>query len=345
MEYDIGEVSGTLATIQQEHTDMKGTINMLTNIVIKQSEMITDMKHEITDLKTRCMRKNVLFHNIPENPQEDCVSTVEKLLADNGYKGALPAMERSHRLGFYQGDAKKPRPVVARFRSEKAADDIISFGKKLPKEKHLLKITPQYPPELLDNRSRMSQQIDECKKKAPNATLRIKMTNQDLYINGEKQRDGIKPPSTRDMLQMSAGDRETAIQMGPKFFYSDTITEKGSTFRATIADAKSVSDVRKAYIKLFCDPAFAGATHNVAVYRIADPNNPDAISSSFYSDGEHGAGRHVNYLLQRRNMSNIVVFISRLYGGVHLGYKRFQIMEKVLDAAIEKMKNSRTSVN
>lgn len=339
LEYDIGDLSGALATIQREQTDIKGSMNILTNLVIKQSETITELKHEIVNLKSRSMRRNVLLHNIAENTQEDCDTMVGKILVDNGYKDPLPCIERAHRLGSPYNNRKAPRPIVVRLLSEKAADDLITFGKKLPRDKERLKITPQYPPEVLEARSRMSQQIDELKTRAPDTKFRIKMTNSELFINGEKQREGIKPPTTRDMLQMSADDRETAIQMGPTFFNSDSISEKGSNFRATLAAVNNISDVRRAYIKLLCDPVLAGATHNVAVYRLSDANQPGSVISSFYSDGEHGAGRHINYLLQRQKVSNVVVFISRIYGGAHLGYKRFQIMEKVLDGAIQTYKS------
>ena len=117
------------------------------------------------------------------------------------------------------------------------------------------------------------------------------------------------------------------------------MSEKGSTITATVGEVKSISDVRMAYRKLLCDPVLAGATHNVSVYRLANPHNPADVQSSYHSDGEHGAGAHISYLLHRRNKTNVIVFITRIYGGVHLGPKRFQLFEQAMDSVLAKLGN------
>lgn len=40
-------------------------------------------------------------------------------------------------------------------------------------------------------------------------------------------------------------------------------------------------------------------------------------------DGEHGAGKCLAHLLEMRGETNVLVLVSRWYGGIHLGPKRF----------------------
>jgi putative IMPACT (imprinted ancient) family translation regulator len=40
-------------------------------------------------------------------------------------------------------------------------------------------------------------------------------------------------------------------------------------------------------------------------------------------DGEDGAGIRLSQLLQLRNEMNVLVVVSRWFGGIHLGSKRF----------------------
>lgn len=46
-------------------------------------------------------------------------------------------------------------------------------------------------------------------------------------------------------------------------------------------------------------------------------------------DGEDAAGSKLAYLLDMRKDENVVVVVSRWYGGIHLGPKRFQVITNV----------------
>ncbi len=61
------------------------------------------------------------------------------------------------------------------------------------------------------------------------------------------------------------------------------------------------------------------ATHNVSAYLINDRKN---FSVSYDDDGEPrgSAGRPVLKLIQNRRLTNIVVVVTRYFGGIKLGY-------------------------
>ena len=47
------------------------------------------------------------------------------------------------------------------------------------------------------------------------------------------------------------------------------------------------------------------------------------LKSDNDDDGEHGAGSRLAHLLEMRNETKVLVVVSRWYGGIHLGPKRF----------------------
>lgn len=46
-------------------------------------------------------------------------------------------------------------------------------------------------------------------------------------------------------------------------------------------------------------------------------------------DGEDAAGGRLGHLLQMRNEDGVLVVVSRWYGGIHLGPKRFAVISNI----------------
>jgi hypothetical protein len=71
------------------------------------------------------------------------------------------------------------------------------------------------------------------------------------------------------------------------------VSEKGSSFTASVARVKTQHEARLAYRKLLLDSIKAGVSHTVAVYRLSSPYSPGHMDEGWQDDGEHGAGRQV----------------------------------------------------
>ncbi|KAL9184332.1 hypothetical protein ACHAXT_002418 [Thalassiosira profunda] len=72
---------------------------------------------------------------------------------------------------------------------------------------------------------------------------------------------------------------------------------------------------------LFNDKKVAKATHNMFAYRFT---NDDTLISDCDDDGEKGSGSKLAALLDMTGVENVLVVVSRWYGGVHLGPARFK---------------------
>ncbi|MCJ1397584.1 eIF2 kinase Gcn2p negative regulator [Xylographa trunciseda] len=115
--------------------------------------------------------------------------------------------------------------------------------------------------------------------------------------------------------------------------------EKKSVF---IARACAVSSPiqASAYVShlLATDKKLAKATHNITAYRIrSSPSSPldrELVYQDCDDDGETAAGGRLLHLLQAMDVWNVLVMVSRWYGGVKLGPDRFRIISAVAREAL-----------
>ena len=112
----------------------------------------------------------------------------------------------------------------------------------------------------------------------------------------------------------------------PEIFTSEEVLiEKKSVFIAHVAKVESMREIKKVQKSLLADKKVQKATHNMSAYRVI---TPDGITmQDFNDDGETHAGQRLLHLLQLSNCKNVVVYVSRYYGGVQLGPLRFKCIQ------------------
>ena len=164
-------------------------------------------------------------------------------------------------------------------------------------------------------------------------------------------------PQTRKMAKEQGNDlcydTPTITQVQPEakappsWVLSDPVTEKKSIFVARAAHVISPAQARYYLDHLLAtDKKVARATHNVNAWRIkTDSGRPTKeISATAHKavisfqdcddDGETAAGGRLLHLLQVMDVWNVMVVVTRWYGGVHLGPDRFRIMGAVAREAV-----------
>ena len=70
------------------------------------------------------------------------------------------------------------------------------------------------------------------------------------------------------------------------------------------------------------DPKIARATHNIFAFRIRTPDGQ--LDQHRDDDGETGAGDKLLDLLDKCNIENVLLIVTRWYGGIQLGPDRFK---------------------
>ncbi|MCJ1315928.1 eIF2 kinase Gcn2p negative regulator [Xylographa vitiligo] len=120
----------------------------------------------------------------------------------------------------------------------------------------------------------------------------------------------------------------------PSWVVSAPTIEKKSVFIARACTVASPAEA-SAYISqlLARDKKLAKATHNITAYRIhSTPNSPlgkELVYQDCDDNGETAAGGRLLHLLQVMDVWNVLVMVSRWYGGVKLGPDRFRIISAV----------------
>jgi hypothetical protein len=145
------------------------------------------------------------------------------------------------------------------------------------------------------------------------------MERQQMELEESRQAGG-------QSLHLEESDKvEDAVEEEPPWTILPARTERKSIFIAHCAPVSSPQQA-KAYIRhlLTTDKKVAKASHNMSAYRIRGTGT--ASYQDCDDDGETAAGSRMLHLMQLMDVWDVVVVVSRWFGGVHLGPDRFRII-------------------
>lgn len=109
----------------------------------------------------------------------------------------------------------------------------------------------------------------------------------------------------------------------PPIRHGDTITDRRSTFQPHLAPVVTPKQVKTVLEKLYENKKIASATHNIYAYRIYRQDK-NSFLQDCEDDGETAAGGRLLHLMQILDVRNVLVVVSRWYGGILLGPDRFK---------------------
>lgn len=119
----------------------------------------------------------------------------------------------------------------------------------------------------------------------------------------------------------------------PPWTVGERISEKKSIFLARVAPVSSPQQAKEYVAHLLAtDKKVAKATHNMTSWRIKGPNN--TVFQDCNDDGESAAGSRMLHLMQLMDVWNVMIVVTRWYGGVHLGPDRFRLINTAAREAL-----------
>ncbi|KRY12992.1 Protein IMPACT-B [Trichinella patagoniensis] len=119
----------------------------------------------------------------------------------------------------------------------------------------------------------------------------------------------------------------------PTIHSGEPLTDRKSTFQAHVAVVKSKQDVENVIRKLLENSKIARATHNMFAYRIQLSN--ESWMQDCDDDGEKHAGSVLMHILQTLDVRDVLVVVSRWYGGIQLGSDRFKHISNVARSVLQ----------
>lgn len=112
--------------------------------------------------------------------------------------------------------------------------------------------------------------------------------------------------------------------------YENTLTDRGSRYAVSGGSANNKAEALAHFKHLKRNKKFAKATHNT--WALLTDDGP--IKND---DGEAGAGLVIDRMLERADLKNHVVIVTRWFGGKHLGGDRFRRVHDCVSFYLERM--------
>ncbi|XP_036275198.1 protein IMPACT isoform X2 [Pipistrellus kuhlii] len=132
-----------------------------------------------------------------------------------------------------------------------------------------------------------------------------------------------KPEPAERALGLDVGAGQTETEELPPIDHGVPITDRRSTFQAHLAPVVCPEQVKMVLAKLYENKKIASATHNIYAYRIFCEDKQTFLQD-YSDDGETAAGGRLLHLMEILNVRNVLVVVSRWYGGILLGPDRFK---------------------
>ncbi|KAI0913308.1 RWD repeat domain-containing protein [Ustulina deusta] len=125
----------------------------------------------------------------------------------------------------------------------------------------------------------------------------------------------------------SCHTEDLTLTKEPPWVLSDPVVELRSTFVARCAAVSSTAEA-EAFLQhlLASDKKVRAATHNITAWRIRGPNN--TAFQDCNDDGETAAGSRLLHLMQLMDLWDVMVVVTRWYGGQKLGPRRFALINQ-----------------
>ncbi|KAI7887147.1 UPF0029-domain-containing protein [Lichtheimia hyalospora FSU 10163] len=123
------------------------------------------------------------------------------------------------------------------------------------------------------------------------------------------------------------------VTVPPIYSSVEPLVDRRSVFVAHVAEVHSQAEVQAVISKLLENKKIAKATHNISAFRIVLPDGRMLQDND--DDGETAAGGRLLHLLQILDVKNVLVVVSRWFGGILLGADRFKDINNCARSALD----------
>ncbi|KAL1899887.1 hypothetical protein Sste5346_002753 [Sporothrix stenoceras] len=149
-----------------------------------------------------------------------------------------------------------------------------------------------------------------------------------LRQKGEEEEEAIHKGAAEEQAPSPEPSSTQELAEPPPWITAEPVVELKSTFLARCAAVSSPVQAA-AYIQHLkdTDRKVRTATHNMTAWRIRD-SDTGVTYQDCDDDGETAAGGRLLHLMQLMDLWNVVVVVTRWYGGHKLGPRRFALINQ-----------------
>ena len=329
--------------IQQENKTQNQKLNTACGIIQVMSKQIHTLQSQTAANAAKHMSNDLIIAGIKISEKEDPFQATAEFFADRlNIEFDIDHILDAYRGGYateklIRGASVKIPPVMFVHLTEHLRRLVLRNTWKLTDVKQMPEGYGMYI------RQALPEGLRAVRKKFSGYTERIKHRNKGkkdakktrywfagerFFVDGSVITERISAPTAQDVLNVT--DIQKTQMAAIKLFRSQEETESNSVFQAFGIETDDTELAKLAFLKIkikmiHCD-------HLMMAYRIVRDNK---LIQGSVSDGEHFGDLEILELLKRKERANVVIFVSREYGGVHLGRRRFQIIKQVAETVLD----------
>lgn len=151
----------------------------------------------------------------------------------------------------------------------------------------------------------------------------IRVQNDKILIDGELDAPEVTTPAPKDLF-LSSEEQKEVEELSVKIKQTEPTTVKHSEFVGLSLKVHSTHEVNVAYKAIA--QRFSAMDHIMVGYALKEKGQ---IKMGHCDDGEFAGGSRIRKIMAEEQVKNTAVFVVRQYGGIHLGFNWFQIIENV----------------
>ena len=331
-----------VVALVDENKNLRFELDVLKGLFARSEAENTALKNKVTALSAKDMKDNIIIAGLcADESQENPKITVQEFLSDK-MDLEFPSVQitAAKHIGAHATSPTIPRLMVVTLHSDLKSLVLSNLknlkGKKNQNDK-AYRVSKQLPDQWVEENRKLREEVQKARKTNDSKDEMqqkddIQVKYRTLYINKKPQKKIFLPaPSALDVFP----DRNEQEKLDKiKFAASTSVEENQSEFTAYALKLQSITEVRRAYVRI--RQLHPSAAHIVASYVVKN-------GVGFQDDREYGAGHRVLNIIETNNYMNIAAFVVRYHGGRNLGPKRHVIMEQVVIDALARTKTKQTT--
>lgn len=161
-----------ISNLRAENAQLRRDLDLIRSVVIRMDRRMLVMDNDITDLRTRSMRDNILIHNFPYTKDENLSATMpETIKRTLGVDVEFVIIHRNGIRGVHNG---KPVTITAKLADRAKKEEILNAqkAKKIARQRLPFFITPQQPPVVVSSKNKIYDKANSLKKQSISAKVK-----------------------------------------------------------------------------------------------------------------------------------------------------------------------------
>ncbi len=334
---DTEDNTDRIIQLEQENKLLRDNQQIMIGLMQRQSETIDRMKSKIEDLIKRSMQDNIVIHNHEYTLQDGQPTWDLRPVVLDFLKSKLnmDPDEREIFVAHKLGENSIVARVYPGLKNDvfQNVDQLKGVKNSQNKSVYITDQQPEAPRARRMYAKELEKELTASYSGVTGKKPKIQVKKDTVFVNNEPQKNTHCPaPKPIDVLDIEPDEREKIDNVN--LTEVEIKAEKGSTFRGLCTKASNRPEVRRAYKK--ARMMYPAATHIMCGYAIK--TSKDKLEYGRDDDGEWGGSHRIVEAIKAKNLSNIVVFVIRQFGGQHLGAKRFDCIKSCAEKVIKESK-------